>query len=52
MINQQAQAAGGPPSPEQMAEIQALQKTLDQATRRTALLLTIALIGMATARYL
>ncbi len=52
MISQQAQAASGPPSPEQMAEIQALQKTIGQATRRTALLLAIALIGMATARYL
>ncbi len=51
-IGQQAQAAGGPPSPTQMAEIEALQKTVGQAALRIALLLVITLIGMSTARYL
>jgi len=52
VIGQQAQAAGGPPSPEQMAEIQALQKRVGQGALRVALLLTVALIGMSVARYL
>lgn len=46
------QAAGGPPSPAQMAEIQALQKKLADSGAWLAILLVIALLGMSVARYL
>ncbi len=44
------QAAGGPPSPEQMAEMQAQQKKLAQGGLYSAILLSLAVIGMALAR--
>jgi len=46
------QSAEGPPTPEQMAEMQALQKRLATAGRIGAVLLVIAVIGMSVARYI
>lgn len=45
-------AAGGPPTPAQMGEIQALQARITQGSQRLAAMLGIAVIAMATARYL
>ena len=42
-------ASGGPPTPDQLAEMQSLSKTLTMGGRITATLLTLALIGMAGA---
>jgi uncharacterized membrane protein len=42
-------AAGGPPTPEQLAEMGALAKKLSLGGRISAILLTLALIGMAGA---
>jgi hypothetical protein len=42
-------SAGGPPSPDQIAEMQELAKKLTIGGRISATLLTIALIGMAAA---
>lgn len=42
----------GPPKPEQMAMMQALQSRLATAGRAGAILLVIAVIGMAVARYI
>lgn len=50
MIGQEIQASGGPPSPEQIVEMQAQQKKLSQGALLSAVLLTIAVIGMALAR--
>jgi hypothetical protein len=46
------QAAGRPPTPEELAEFGALQQKLDQASRTSAILLTIAILLMAVSRYL
>jgi uncharacterized membrane protein len=51
-LGQEIQSAGGPPKPEQMAEMQALQKRLATAGRIGAVLLVIAVIGMSVARYI
>jgi uncharacterized membrane protein len=51
-IGQEIQAGGKPPTPEQQAEIRALQAKLAQGAMRTAALLVVALLGMAIARYL
>ena len=45
-------AAGGPPSPAQMQEAQALGAKLSSAAVVTAVLLSVALIGMSVAQYL
>jgi hypothetical protein len=42
-------ASGGPPSPEQMAEMQALSQRVAQGSRVTAVLLTIVIVAMAGA---
>jgi len=52
LLAQQVQASGGPPTPAQGAEIQALQKRTSQSALWTAILLALALIGMSIARYL
>ena len=44
-------AAGGPPSAEQAAQVQALQGRLTTTTRVVAALLTLAMAAMAVARY-
>jgi hypothetical protein len=51
-IGQAAQAAGGPPTPEQQAQMQALQKRARSSAVGVAHLLAIAVIAMAVARYL
>ncbi len=43
--------AGGPPSPEQAAELQAIQRRLDQAGVWGAVLMVVCVVGMAIARY-
>lgn len=45
------QAKGGPPSPEQAAEMQRLQGRIGAALRAVALLLVLATAAMALARY-
>jgi len=49
-VGQEIQASGGPPTPEQMAEIQAQQKKLSQGALWSAILLAVAVIGMALSR--
>jgi uncharacterized membrane protein len=51
-LGREIQSAEGPPKPEQMAAMQALQKRLATAGRIGAVLLVIAVIGMAVARYI
>lgn len=51
-LGQEIQSAEGPPTPEQMAEMQALQKRLATAGRIGAVLLVIAVTGMSVARYI
>jgi hypothetical protein len=51
-LGQEIQSAGGPPKPEQMAEMQALQAKLRNAGRMGAILLVIAITGMSVARYI
>lgn len=51
-LGREIAAAGGPPSPAQVAEVQALTARLERALYQTAYLLVITLIGMAAARYL
>jgi hypothetical protein len=46
------QASGGTPTPEQAAEMQALQGRMGTAMRIVATLLIVAVTAMATARYL
>lgn len=48
----QIQAAGGPPKPEQMAELGRLQAKLATSSTVSTILTTIALVLMAVARYL
>lgn len=50
-LGQEIQASGGPPSSEQLAEIQAQQKKLSQGALWTAILLAVSVIGMALSRY-
>ena len=50
-IGQQIQAAGGPPSPALLAELNVQRERLAQAGRITALLLVIAVIGMSLNGY-
>jgi hypothetical protein len=44
-------ASGGPPSPEQAAEVQRLQVRLTNAMRVAAVLLLLAIAAMSVARY-
>jgi len=41
------QAAGGPPQPEQVSQMQALQAKLESATARGAIFLAVAIVGMS-----
>lgn len=50
-IGQEIGRAGGPPSPAQAAEMQTLNRELASIGRVDALLLTVSLVAMATARY-
>jgi hypothetical protein len=51
-LGREMQGADGPPKPEQMAAMQALQKRLATVGRAGAILLVITVIGMAVARYI
>ena len=51
-LGQEIAAAGGPPSPAQMAEMGRLQARIRQAGVISAFLLAVAVLGMAVARYL
>jgi putative copper export protein len=46
------QAAGGPPKPEQMAEIGIQARRLQIGGQLSAILMTLAVIGMAAAQYI
>lgn len=41
------QAAGGPPKPEQVSQMQTLQAKLDRATALSAVFLAVAVVGMS-----
>ena len=51
-LGDEVERSGGPPSPEQVAELQSLQHRLRAVGRVDTVLLGIALLLMATARYL
>ncbi len=51
VLGQQIAAAGRPPSAEQVAELNRLQARMEMIERGDFILLTIALLAMATARY-
>jgi len=51
-IGKELQAAGGPPKPEQLAEVALLQKRLWRGVQAGAILLAIAVLTMAAARAL
>jgi hypothetical protein len=48
-LGQEIQTGGKPPSPEQLTELQALQKKLAMGGLWTAVLLALAVVGMAIA---
>lgn len=50
-VGQQVAAAGGPPSPEQLGILQTLEKRLSRFETFDFVMLVIALLTMATARY-
>lgn len=52
VLGAQLQTAGGPPTSMQLQEMGMLQKRLDQGGKHGAILLALAVIGMAVARYL
>jgi uncharacterized membrane protein len=51
-FTREAMASGKPPGPERMKEIQALQIKMNSAAVWNAIFLALAIVGMATARYL
>ena len=51
-LGEKVQASGGPPSPEQAAEMGRLQARMWNAMRAVAALLAVAVVAMAIARYL
>ncbi len=51
-IGQDIAAAGGPPSPDQLAELKKLDESMTRAGRLDFVLILLALALMATARYL
>lgn len=50
-LGKQIASAGGPPAPEKLAQMQALQAKLRQGGRIVVVLMIVALLGMALARY-
>ena len=44
-------AGGGPPSPEQQAEMKALSETVTKGAQITSVFLALALLGMSIAQY-
>jgi uncharacterized membrane protein len=51
-LGKEMQAAGKPPTPEQMGKMKALQEKLSQASVATAIVLAVAVAAMAMSRYL
>ncbi len=51
-LQKEIQAAGGPPTPSQMAEMHVLTEKISNASRWGAVLMVIAVFGMAMAREL
>ena len=51
-IGREVAASGGPPTPEQAAQMQAIQRRSTAAGKAIVPLLIVAVIGMAAARYL
>lgn len=51
-VGHQLHSAGQPPSGDQIARLREVQTRLDRAERIVAVVLALALLGMATARYL
>ena len=51
-IGHEMHAAGKPPSADQLANLRQVQTRLDRSERIVAVVLGLALLGMATARYL
>jgi uncharacterized membrane protein len=51
-LQKEIQAAGGPPTPSQIEEMHVLQDRISNATRWEAVLMVIAVLGMAMAREL
>jgi hypothetical protein len=51
-VTEAMQRAGGPPTPDQLAELQLLGRQEAQAGVWSAVLLTVAVIGMSVAQYL
>jgi uncharacterized membrane protein len=49
-LGKEIASAGGPPSPEQLAEIAGLRAKLETGSRYTAILVAIAVLGMAAAQ--
>jgi uncharacterized membrane protein len=52
VMGQEMQAAGGPPSPEYLAELQSLQNLIRRGGRIGAILLSLSTVLMAISRYL
>jgi hypothetical protein len=44
-------ASGGPPSPEQQAEMKSLSETVSRGGQITSVFLALALLGMSIAQY-
>jgi len=51
-IGKELHAKAGPPAAEQIAKLHAVQKQLERQEIVVAIVLGLALLGMATARYL
>ena len=51
-LSREMQSAGGPPSPEQMAELRAQQARLSKGGLYVAILLVVSVFGMSAARFL
>lgn len=51
-LGQAIAGSGGPPTPEQAQELQGLQRRMAAAGKVVLVLLTVAVVGMASARYL
>ena len=51
-VGHELHSAGQPPSSDQIAKLQQVQKRLDRADRIVAVILGLALLSMATMRYL
>lgn len=51
-LGAEIRAAGGPPTPAQLAEMQALGAKMRESARVSAVLLLITVLGMSAARYL